>query len=150
MTYTEIDVHEAIKAAQAAPLDHYLVSAVIEVDGVTSAIPIEVSRVAPGLDVGVVERGLRQRVRDRLTAIGFEDDVVENARFDVEPLPDALAEADRLAGVMEAGGDDLALFDTVFWEAYRLQTGREPQPSEVTNDLEFLHKGLHIIRAASA
>lgn len=134
--------------AQRAPSDDYMIWARISSRGRIIEIPLETMRLPLSLEMDAMRDWVERRARERLAAIGFEDEEIGSAQYFADPLPSA----EDLEALLEAeirSGSRLMLVDLVHWEALRIRLRLTPTPSEIGNDLELTYKGLSIRQSAA-
>lgn len=135
---------QAIKAAQAAPADDYMVWAVVE----TRAEKIEVISHTVRLPQSIPPENVVARIREQVVRVlrdnGFTESEIQTATIHMAALPSAEEVVAELEEKRHRG--DLALVDLACWESCKSRLRMVPQI--VDGELEMDYKGMKIRRSA--
>ena len=135
---------EAIKGAQSAPTDDYMVWAVVE----TSTEKIEVISHTVRLPQSIAPENVVERIRTQAEGLlkdnGFTESEIRNAKLHMKALPSAEEAIAELEDARRRG--DLALVDLACWETCKSRLHMVPRT--VDGEPEMDYKGMKIRRSA--
>ena len=136
---------EAIKAAQAAPADDYMVWAEVKSGDTPHEIISHTVRLPQSMPVGNIIDHQRFLASKTLADIGFAKEEIDAAMLHITPLP-SVQEVEAELRAKRAAAADLVLADLTLWEACRSRLHLTPATVNGEEEMDF--GGVKIRRSA--
>lgn len=137
-----------IKAAQAAPVDDYIVWADVSTARGAVDVVLQSVRLPQSIDVDLVLTRIQADAKRTLAECGFSPAEAAAAELHITALPDAM-EVSAIIDETRRPDSELILVDLVGWEAMRLRLHLTPY-LVANGEMEMDLKGLKIRRSAAS